>query len=97
MTDHSAVAFDLMTSIPKLPPFKRLLYNYKKANFDAFTDLLSHTSWNFLNSVTDLNSTWSQWKNIFLQVADASIPKIRWKKKKLKHWFSPLTIKLIRR
>ena len=50
----------------------------------------------FLNSVTDLNSTWSQWKNIFIQVADASIPKIRWKKKKLKYWFSPLTIKLIR-
>ena len=44
MTDHSAVAFDLITSIPKLPPFKRLLYNYNKANFDAFNDLLSRTS-----------------------------------------------------
>ena len=97
MTDHSAVAFDLITSIPKLPPFKRHLYNYNKANFDAFNDLLPRTSWNFLNSVTDLNSAWSQWKNIFIQVADASIPKVRWRKRKLKHWFSPLTIKLIRR
>ena len=50
LTDHSAVAFDLMASTPKLPLFKQHLYNYNKANFDAFNDVLSHTSWNFLDS-----------------------------------------------
>lgn len=71
-----------MTSIPKLPSFKRHLYNYNKANFDAFNDLLSCTS---LNSISELNLACTL-EECIIQAADATIPKIRWQKKKLKHY-----------
>ena len=44
----------------------------------------------------DINSWWSQWKDVFFAVVDDVIPQVRWKRKKMKFWLSPSTIKLIR-
>ena len=36
------------------------------------------------------------WKDLFFCAADSAIPKVRWKKSKVKHWFTDETIHLIK-
>ena len=35
------------------------------------------------------------WKDLFFAAIDTAIPKTKWKKRKMKHWFAPDTIHLI--
>ena len=96
-TDHEALQFTV--TLPSC--FKsnccRLLYNYAKADFQLFQDTLSHVPW---DSVIDYNSdidcVWTQWHNLFLSVADLCIPKVKWRRRKMKHWFTDRTLRLIR-
>ena len=43
----------------------------------------------------DSDTVWYQWCDLFLSVADSCIPRIKWKRRKLKHWFSDDTLRLI--
>ena len=36
------------------------------------------------------------WKDLFFCAADSAIPKVKWKKFKVKHWFTDETIHLIK-
>ena len=44
-TDHSAIEFSLSVAIPIQSSCRRTLYNYKKADFNAFCEVLSHIPW----------------------------------------------------
>lgn len=72
------------------------MYNYKKADFKNFQEVLSHVSWDYICFDSDIESAWTCWRDLFFSVVDSEIPTIKWKKSKLKHWFSPDTICLIR-
>ena len=69
--------------------------SYHKADIDLFCDTLQHLPWNCVSS-SDIEEAWLLWKDMFLGAADASIPKVRWRRSKMKHWFSYETIHLIR-
>ena len=56
---------------------------------------LRHIPWNCISG-RDVEEAWSLWKDLFFSAADAAIPKIRWKRSKMKYWFSYDTIHLIR-
>ena len=71
------------------------LYNYKKADFCAFLEVLSRVPWSQLNFDDDIETAWTCWKDFFAAV-DSIIPKTRWKQSKVKHWFTPDTLHLIR-
>ena len=94
-TDHSAVEFYLSVSIPIQQPCQRLLYNYKKANFDAFCEVLSHVPWSCVTDCNDTEYSWSLWKDLFSAAAEQCVPQVRWKRSKMKHWFSDSTISFI--
>ena len=74
-----------------------LLYNHAKADFQLFWDTLSHVPW---DSVIDYNSdidcVWTQWRDLFLSVADSCILRVRWRRRKIKCWFTDHTLRLIR-
>ena len=38
---------------------------------------------------------WSQWKALFFAAIDDVIPQVKWKRRKMKSWLSPSTIKLV--
>ena len=44
---------------------------------------------------SDIDIVWNQWCDLFLSVANSCIPRIKWKRRKMKHWFSDDTLRLI--
>ena len=74
-----------------------LLYNYAKADFKLFQDTLSHVPWDsVIDYDSDIDCVWTQWRDLFLSVEDSCIPKVRWRCRKMKHWFTDRTLHLIR-
>ena len=71
------------------------LYNYKKADFCAFKELLSRVPWDQLDFHSDIEDAWTCWKDLFFSVVDSVVPTTRWKRVKLKHWFTDETLHLI--
>ena len=75
----------------------RLLYRFQKIDRDHFASVFSSIPWDCIDYTGDMELSWSMWKDLFLSAFDSAIPKINWKSRKLKHWFSPATIDLIHR
>jgi len=56
---------------------------------------LAATPWNLAED-DDINSWWTQWKDLFFGAVNDVIPQVKWKRHKMKSWLSASTIKLIR-
>ena len=69
--------------------------HYHKADFGLLCDTLCHIPWNCISG-SDVEEAWSLWKDMFFSAVNAAVPKIRWKRSKMKYWFSYDTIHLIR-
>ena len=63
-TDHDCVEFIVDILPPKQNSVHRLLYNYKKADFDVHRQSLASVPWD-LAEAEDINVWWSQWKDFF--------------------------------
>ena len=74
--------------IPSQYPCRRILYNYKEADMSVFLETLSHIPWHIVESAIDIEQSWQLFKDLLLSVVDMTIPLFKWKKQKLKHWFS---------
>ena len=96
LTDHDAVKFTLCAADALQTPCKRTLYNYKRANLSSLLDTLSHIPWTIIESANDIEDSWQQFKDLFLTAVEVTVPRVRWRQKKLKHWFSYDTIHHIR-
>ena len=94
-TDHCAIEFSLSVGIPVQSHCQRTLYNYKKADFDAFREVLSHIPWDIVNDGDDIEYSWSLWKDLFFSAVNQCVPTVNWKRKKMKYWFSETTISFI--
>ena len=94
-TDHSAVKFHLSDSIPVQHSTQRFLYNYKKANFSTFREVLFHVPWSCVTDCNDIDYTWTLWKDLFFSTVEKCKPQIHWKRRKMKHWFNSITIAFI--
>ena len=95
--DHEVVEFLVAVTSPAIHERKRKLYNFKQANFEEFESLLSATPWDIIDYNGDVDMAWNLWKDLFLSAADQVIPKITWRKRKSKCWFSSNTITMIHR
>ena len=95
LTDHDAIQLSLDIAIPMQSHCKRLLYNYKKVNLSILFDILSHVPWNIIETVDDVEESWQLFKDLFWSAINTCVPRLQWRRKKLKHWFSYQTIHLI--
>ena len=97
-TDHDAFQFNLACNYSNTHHCQRLLYNYKKIDFAYFSTLLSHVPWHLVGYKDDMESSWNTYVekiNSLLQLMLLRIPKTKYKKHKIKHWFAPDTILFI--
>ena len=93
-TDHDAVEFVVSSSVVGEQP-NRVLYNYTKADSNVFSEVLSHVPWDCIPLDFDIEYVWACWKDLFFSVVSATIPTVKWRQSKMKHWFSLETIHLI--
>ena len=94
--DHDALHFSLAATIPKQTAVKRVMYNYKAANIEDLKEVLSRVCWDIIDfDSDDIEFPWSKWKDLFFSAVNYVVPTVHWRKRKMKHWFSESTIKLI--
>ena len=87
-TDHTAVHFAMALTLRTPLHNARLLYRYQKIDHDHFTSVFSNIPWDVIDYTGDIELSWSMWKDLFLSAIDSTVPKVKWKSRKLKHWFS---------
>ncbi len=95
--DHDAVHFRITAEKRVLSRSKRKVYNFRKANFDQFRDLLSLIPWSQCILGRNIEDDWSMFKDLLFSVADDSIPRVTLHPKKRKHWLSEDTLHMVRK
>ena len=98
-SDHDSVQFSINLTKQRAHKRRRMTYNFKKANFDDFRQLLSKVPWNCCFLSESVNDCWENFKDILFTVADQCIPKSMLKPnlKKSKSWLSEESLSLIRK
>ena len=81
-SDHDAVYFSINLGRRRFLRQKRLVYNFKKANFDLFREMLSKVPWDCCFLSESINECWENFKDVLSSVADQCIPKVTLKPKK---------------
>ena len=74
-TDHKLISFDLSLEIQKKPKVKRLVYNFKKANWAGLKEQLTHAPWDECFVPSNIDESLSNWCDLFLKAVDDHIPK----------------------
>ncbi len=75
-SDHKAITSDINLRRKINKPTKRLVYNYKNGDFDSLrASLKSLPLLELVESENDIDSAWTNWKDLFLATVDAHIPK----------------------
>jgi hypothetical protein len=79
-SDHKAITADINLNRKVKQSVKRMVYNYKKSDFNSLEESLraTLTSLPLLDTVekeSDINTAWAKWKDLFLAAVDSFIPK----------------------
>ena len=72
--DHCTISIHLKLKMKKVAAYKRLMWDYKNANFDQFRDALSKADFDFCDDITDINVACENWTKLFISVAKLYIP-----------------------
>ena len=64
-TDHKLISFDLSLEIQKKPKVKRLVYNFKKANWAGLKEQLTHAPWDECFVPSNIDESLSNWWTYF--------------------------------
>ena len=75
-SDHFAIKFDtsMPNSITCLRPKKRVVYNYKKANWEGLNNYLSTIDWSSCVDSHDIYTGWDNFKSILKSLCNMFIP-----------------------
>ena len=95
--DHAAVDFVLKLAKPQSSAEKRIVYDFKRADFEQFRDLLSAIPWDICLSGESIEDSWQRFKDLLLAAADECIPKVTLRKRRKKTWLGDETLRMIRR
>ena len=74
-TDHKLISFELDLKITKKPNIKRVVYNFKKADWSGLKQTLSNISWDLCFVPNDVDLSLANWSDLFICAVDSHIPK----------------------
>ena len=94
-SDHDGIFYTLNVIKKRITTHHRRMYNFKKADFDKFRDMLCSTPWDCCFLTDSLDECWENFKDIFLSVADMCIPSTVIRHAKRMSWLSDDTLRLI--
>ena len=72
--DHSTLSAVLNFKVKHDESYKRLVWDYKNANFDEFRTKLCEASWDDCFTTGDINVASKMWNELFLNIARTCIP-----------------------
>lgn len=74
-TDHKLISFELDLKTTKKPNIKRVVYNFKKADWPGLKQTLRNIPWDLCLVPNDVNLSLANWSDLFLCAVDSHIPK----------------------
>ena len=98
-SDHLGLQLEVSIPKPKRNPTRRVrkVWRYAYADFNLADQMISAIDWDTLFSSNDINISWSNWRDKFLQVMDACIPKVTIKGRKNLPWLTKPVIQAMRK
>ena len=97
-SDHDGVHFNISIdcrSDHKKP--HRRLFSFKKADFNAFRDMLSIIPWDCCFLEGGIEDAWTKLKDLFMTAANQCIPTFTLKQRRSKSWISSEVLSLVRK
>jgi len=95
--DHEAVDFVVELAPPRSSAERRIVYDFKRADFEMFRDRLSAIPWTSYIWGVSIEDSWQRFKDLLFAAADECIPKVTLRKRKKKTWLSDETLRMVRR
>jgi len=92
-----AVDFVVELARPRSSAERRIVYDFKRADFEMFRDRLSDIPWTSYLWGDSIEDSWQRFKDLLFAAADECIPKVTLRKRKKKTWLSDETLRMIRR
>ena len=96
--DHCTIEMKLLFRVRKIRAYKRLMWDFKNADFDVFRENLKNTDFSFCNNITNIDETCEKWTQTFLKIAKNSILcKMVTVRPNDKPWFNSFLRRLLRK
>ncbi|ELU16835.1 hypothetical protein CAPTEDRAFT_201669, partial [Capitella teleta] len=97
-SDHAVLYYDLSIKKPQLPHEKRIVYNYKRANFDQLiSELVSAPLLDLLMQASNVDELWALWQESVNKAVESCVPKITFCNSNDPPWFDGQTRHLVNR
>ena len=73
--DHCSISLELNFRTPKVKAYKRVMWDFKNANFDLYRETIAHTNWQeFFTQGNDIDTVVEMWTSKLLTIAKETIP-----------------------
>ena len=76
-TDHKLISFELDLKVPKRTKTKRVVYNFKRADWSGLKETLRNTTWDACIVPDDADASLENWYDLFVAAANDHIPKCK--------------------
>ena len=76
-TDHKLISFELDQKVPKRSKTKRVVYNFKRADWSGLKETLRNTPWDACIVPDDVDASLDNWYALFVAAANNHIPKCK--------------------
>ncbi|XP_068704053.1 uncharacterized protein [Montipora foliosa] len=76
-TDHKLISFELDLKVPKRLKTKRVVYNFKRADWSGLKETLRNTPWDACIVLDDADASLENWYDLFVAAANDHIPKCK--------------------
>lgn len=83
-----------MKTTVKRTKVRRLVYDFKRADFDGLKEAISHTPLDVTFDCNDIDQCWECWRDLFLTTVDTFVPKLKIRDSKSPKWIDGEIIKL---
>ena len=89
ITDYSVISFNYKNAAKASPGCKRTVFDYRRGDFDGLRSALQSTDLScIVESNSDININWLQWKDAFMAGVSDFIPTKKIKGKKSPPWIN---------
>jgi len=95
--NHDAVDFVVELARPRSSAERRIVYDFKRVDFEMFHNCLSAIPWTSYLWGVSIEDSWQRFKDLLFAAADECIPKVILQKRKKKTWLSDETLRMIHR
>lgn len=85
-SDHLSVTFTINLNHGSVAPRSKLVFDYKKANFDELKKTLSNIPWNVAMLDNDVDVNLTNWEDLFWSAVNEFVPKKKIKDKLTPPW-----------